>query len=59
MENHPIFNVKQIREIMNAEPANRLLEQGWILLDTRVMGEPSESVFVYALGWTRDEPPAN
>jgi hypothetical protein len=52
IEAHP--DVIQVQELDNPNHVNRMLEVGWILLNTRnIRPDSSGEITVYVIGWPR------
>ena len=53
-EVQPYPDVIQVQELENPNHVNRMLEVGWILLNTRnVRPDSSGEITVYVIGWPR------
>ena len=53
-EAQPYPDVIQVQELDNPNNVNRMLEVGWILLNTRnIRPDSSGEITVYVIGWPR------
>ncbi len=49
-----MYNICKVKETTNSEETNILLEQGWHLLDIKILlNTKKPSTFIAVLGWDR------